>query len=222
VFSQQRKAHREEDVSLGKRSPGMAVQMHQIIWARWIEVSVEHELEARRAHLDIVAKPESDTILREFPASLVAVTAAAHTIEAVFGDVKYLIPPQPRRDKRHQELRHGFRFAFGVSGAIDERLAGELKWLFTLRDSAAHPYTESEPPAQHPAGINTGVEHSKFNAITSGRAVDAAIGVLDLVASPPKPPNRWVERWATERAPYQAGIEQLRNDRDREPLPARK
>jgi hypothetical protein len=220
VFSQQRKAHREEDVSLGKRSPGMAVQMHQIMWARWIEVSVEHELEARRAYLDIVAKPESDAILREFRASLVAVTAAAHTIEAVFGDIKYLIPLQPRRDKRHQELRHGFRFAFGVSGAIDERLAGELKWLFTLRDSAAHPYTESEPPARHPAGINTGVEHSKFNAITSGRAIDVAMAVLELAASPPRPSGRWIERWAAERAPYQLGIQQLRQKRDSEPLPS--
>jgi hypothetical protein len=193
VFSEQRRTHREEDVRLGKRSPGLAVRMHQIMWARWIEVAVEHELEARRAYLDIVAKPESDAIVREFHASLVTVTAAAHTIEAVFGDIKYLIPPQPRRDKRHQELRHGFRLAFGVSGATDQRLAEDLKWLFELRDSAAHPYTESEPPAPHPAAINTGVEHSKFNAITSGRAVDAAMGVLDLVASPPRP-------WSVDRA----------------------
>ena len=219
AFSEQRRDHREEDVRIGKRSPGLAVRMHQIMWARWIEVAVEHELEARRAYLDIVAKPESDAILREFRASLVAVTAAAHTIEAVFGDIKYLIPPQPRRDKRHQELRHGFRVAFGVSGAPDERLAEELKWLFTLRDSAAHPYTESEPPARHPAGINTGVEHSKFNAITSGRAVDAAMAVLDLAASSPTPSGRWIERWATERAPHQVGIQQLRQRRDGEPLP---
>jgi len=221
VFSEQRRAHREEDIRLGKRSPGLAVQMHQIMWARWIEVAVEHELEARRAYLDIVAKPESNAILREFRASLVAVTGAAHTIEAVFGDIKYLIPPQPRRDKRHQELRHGFRVAFGVASAEDERLARELNWLFTLRDSATHPYTESEPQARHPAGINTGVEHSKFNAITSGRAVDAAIAVLDLVASPPRPSGRWIERWATDRAPYQVGIQQLRRDRDKEPLPTR-
>jgi hypothetical protein len=211
VFSGQRKAHREGDVRLGKRSPGMAVQMHQIMWARWIEVAVEHELEARRAYLDIVAKPESDAILREFRASLVAVTAAAHTVEAVFGDIKYLIPPQPRRSKRHQELRHGFRVAFGVSGATDERLAEELNRLFTLRDSAAHPYTESEPPARHPAGINTGVEHSQFNAITSRRAVDAAMAALELAASPPSPSGRWVERWVSERAPYQVRIQQLRS-----------
>jgi hypothetical protein len=181
-------------------------------------VAVEHELEARRAYLDIVAKPESDAILREFRASLVAVAAAAHTIEAVFGDIKYFIPPQPRRDKRHQELRHGFRVAFGVSGATDNRLAEELKWLFTLRDSAAHPYTESEPPATHPAGINTGVEHSNFNAITSGRAVDAAMAVMDLVALPLRPSGRWIERLASDRAPYQVGIQQLRRDRDSRPL----
>ena len=35
---------------------------------------------------------------------------------------------------------------------------------------------------RHPAG-NTGVEYQKFNAITSGRAVDAAMAVLDRVAS---------------------------------------
>ena len=54
--------------------------------------TADRQLEARRACLDIVAKPESDAILREFRASLVAVTAAAHTVEAVFGDIKYLIP----------------------------------------------------------------------------------------------------------------------------------
>jgi hypothetical protein len=220
VFSEQRRAHREEDIRLGKRSPGIAVRMHQIMWARWIEVAVEHELEARRAYVNIVAKPGSDAILREFRASLVAVTAAAHTIEAVFGDIKYLIPPQPRRDRRHQDLLNGFHAAFGVTGAREEQLAEELDWLFTLRDFAAHPYTESELPAQHPTGINTGVEHSMFNAVTSRRAVDAAIAVLDLAASPPSPSGRWLERWATERAPYQSGIQQLRRDRDKEPMPA--
>src|SRR5215207_5049829 len=71
----------------------------------------------------------------------------------------------------------------------------------------------------HPAGINTGVEHSKFSAITSGRAVDAAMAVLDLAASPPTPFGRWIERWAGERAPYQVGIQQLQHQRDSEPYP---
>lgn len=213
-FSEQRRAHRQADVELGKRSPGLAISMHQIMWARWVEVAVEHELEARRAFQDIVAKPDSDALLREFRASLVAITAAAHTIEAAFGDIKYLVPRQPRRDNRHKELRHAFRIAFGVSGTEDEDLARELRWLFTLRDSAAHPYTESEAPRQHPAGINTGAEHSEFNAITSGRAVDAAMVVTEFAASPPKPQSHWIERWASERSAYHGPIQQLRRDRN--------
>jgi hypothetical protein len=108
--------------------------------------------------------------------------------------MEYLIPEQPRRDKRHKFLRHAFRVGFWLSGVEDEGLTRELRWLFTRRDSAAHPYTDPEPPAQHPAGINTGAEHSHFNAITSERAVDAAMAVLQFATSPPNPHSRWIER----------------------------
>ena len=40
-------------------------------------------------------------------------------------------------------------------------------------------------PAQHPAGINTGARHSEFNALTSGRAVDAALMMME------RPWPRW-------------------------------
>jgi hypothetical protein len=223
AFSEQRRAHREEDVRLGKRSPGLAVQMHQIMWARWIEVAVEHE----RGQASVPGHC-GEARERRDPPRVPCVTRRGHRSSPHHrGGVRgHQVPHPPAnasgqapcRDKRHQELRHGFRVAFGVSGATDNRLAEELKWLFTLRDSAAHPYTESEPPAKHPAGINTGVEHSNFNAITSGRAVDAAMAVMDLVASPPKPSGRWIERWASDRAPYQVGIQQLRRDRDSRPL----
>jgi len=217
-FSEERKTHRQGDVEIGKRSPGLAISMHQIMWARWIEVAVEHELDARRAYREIVAKPDSDGLLREFRASLVAITAAAHTIEALFGDIKYLVPRQPRRDKRHNQLRHAFLGAFGLSSTQDTSLAGELSWLLTLRDSAVHPYTESVAPQQHPAGINTGAEHSQFNAVTSGRAVDIALMVVGLAASPPKPHSHWIERWSRERAAYHESIQRIRGERSAVPL----
>ncbi len=214
AFSDMRKAHREEDVRTGRRAPGLSVSMRQNMWARWIEVAVEHELSAREAFRGILANPNSDNLIREFHASLVSITAAAYTIEAVYGDIKYLIPARLPRGRRHEDLRHAFRAAFGVTGPANKRLAEELKWLFTLRDSAAHPYTESVAPAQHPAGINTGVEHSQFNAITCGRAVDIAMGVLDLAAFPPKPSSRWIERWVEERSGHRPPIEQLKRYRD--------
>ena len=145
--------------------------------------------------------------------------AAAHTIEALFGDIKYLIPDQQRRDKRHRLLRYTFRVAFGVPDAIDQRFARELAWLVEQRDLAVHPYTQSAPTARHPAGINTGVENSWFNARTSGRAVDLAMDLRAVAEAPPKPYSRWVERWAEERDPYHSGVvKELRSRRQASPV----
>jgi len=202
-YATKRTAYRVESVARGYRSPGLAIQMHQIMWVRWLEAAVEHEMEAREAFWELMKQASSDPLLREFRASLIAVTSAAHSVEALFGDIKYLIPIQKRRNTRHQVLRHAFRDAFGIPSAEDETLAVELAWLFGLRDSAAHPYTKSEPPQPHPAEIgNTGVEHSAFNAVTSGRALDAAFLSLRYAAAPPKPACRWIERWSEERGPY--------------------
>ena len=205
-FAAYRRAHREEDIRRGKRTAGLAVSMHQIMWARWAEVAVEHELEAREAFDQIVNRAHSDPLLREFRASLVAVTAAAHTVEALLGDIKYLIPVQARRNSRALVLWHAFRQAFGIPDDVGERFKADLGWLFDLRGQAAHPYTESEAPQRHPAGINTGVENSRFNAVTSGRAVDIAMTLFECAESPPSPYGRWIERWASDRKPYHDGV----------------
>jgi hypothetical protein len=151
---------------------------------------------------------------REFRASLIAVAASAHTIEAIFGEIKYLIPPTAKTDNRHSQLRHAFRISFGIIDPEDAKLGGELAWLFANRDSAVHPYTELVPTKQHPIGTNTGVEHSLFNAVTSGRAVDTAMTVIQFAASPRKPHNHWIERWIAERVTSALGkvrdLQQLR------------
>jgi len=201
-FVEYPKRHRQEDVAAGRRAPGTSIVMHQIMWARWAEVAVEHELAAREAFAGIVAHAESDSILKDFRASLVAITGAAYAIEAVYGDIKYLIPEQPRRDSRELYLWHAFNQAFGIPASTSHRLLPDIRWLFALRDHAAHPYTEAEPPQQHPAGIHTGAETSRFNAVTSGGAVDLMFEVFRYAAAPPQPFHRWIERWVEERRPY--------------------
>ena len=217
-FAEQRKAHREEDVELGKRAPGFGIQMQQVMWARWIEVAIEHELVARTAYADILAKPSSDPLLREFHASLVAITGAAYSIEALFREFKYLVPAQPRRDKRHLTLSRAFGNVFGLPDDRSEVLARDLDWLFALRDDAVHPYTESMPPATHPTGINTGAEHSRFNAVTSGEAIDVALALLDDAASPPAALNTWVQRRSIERSAHFDVLAMRRDGRDSQPL----
>jgi hypothetical protein len=142
-FGEYRRRHREENVAAGRRAADGGIRMHQIMWARWAEVAVEHELDARGAFAAIVANPEEGSLLKDFRASLVAITGAAYAIEAVYGDIKYLIPEQPRRDSRELNLWHAFNQAFGIPASASHRLLPDIRWLFALRDHAAHPYTRT-------------------------------------------------------------------------------
>ena len=149
VFASQRTSFRGAEIKAGRRGPGISVTMHQIMWARWLEVAVEQECKALDA-FGRMLRGERALITDEFRASLLAVTASAYTTEALFGDIKYLIPPQQRRNKRHQLLSGAFQLAFGIGETAVEGLAADLLWLFDLRDMAAHPYTEAEHPKSHP------------------------------------------------------------------------
>lgn len=218
-FTAERTAQRKADVALGKRLPSTGIAVRQTMWLHWLEIAVQNEMVARRCFKQLIAHQASDPLSCEFHASLVAAVASAHTIEAIFGEIKYLIPPQPRRDKRHSQLHHAFRISFGITDPEDAKLADELAWLFSNRDSAVHPYTELVPTEQHPTGINTGVEHSVFNAVTSGRAVDTAMAVIQGAALPRNPYNHWIARWGAERVTSALGkVSDLQQLRASEPL----
>ena len=49
-----RQKHRQEDVARGKRVPGGRIQIHAIMWPRWIEVAVNHEMAAREIYAELV------------------------------------------------------------------------------------------------------------------------------------------------------------------------
>jgi len=108
-FGARRRNHRLEDIAAGKRRPDMHIAMRQIMWARWLEIAVASELEARDAYREILTHHHSDPLLRELRASLVCNTAVASTFEALYADIKYLIPVQKPRDKRHQVIAHSLR-----------------------------------------------------------------------------------------------------------------
>jgi hypothetical protein len=111
-FAGERTAQRKADVALGKRSPSTGVAVRQTMWLHWLEIAVHNEMVARRCFKELIAHQASDSLSCEFHASLIAAVASAHTIEAIFGEIKYLVPRQPRRDKRHSQLRHAFRNFF--------------------------------------------------------------------------------------------------------------
>jgi hypothetical protein len=50
--------------------------MEQILWVRWLEITVEHELAAREAY-DRIVNGDNDSLPDELRDSLVAIIAAA-------------------------------------------------------------------------------------------------------------------------------------------------
>jgi hypothetical protein len=202
-FTAYRRKHREEDVASGTRPAGVGVILQQNMWWAWIDIAVRHELEARD-HIGTSTDP-SNALGKEFAASLVAVTASAIAVEALYGELKYLVPPQnldkrERPNEQYKTVRNTLALAFGLDEPDKQRLGAKLKDLFERRNDAVHPYSEALPPAPHPSGVYTTVELARlFNADTSRKAVDCALYVLAIAAAPPQP-TRWVQRWVHQNA----------------------
>ena len=200
-FASFRRTHRDRDVERGKRAPGFGVLMHQIMWARWIEIAADHTVAAHRAY-DEIRAGDTGQLVEELRQSLVAVASSASTVEALYEDVKYLIPARERRDPAAERIADLLAAVFGLPDDGATALFDQLGWLFDRRNEAVHPYAEPEAPQPHPSGVNTSAEASRFNAVESRTALDIALQVLGFAGSPPQPANRWVARWSSERGPY--------------------
>jgi hypothetical protein len=195
--------HREEDVLRGMRSsgPGIGIAMHQIMWARWIEVTRDHEQRAAAAYAAISAG-ETQHLVDELREGLVTFAAAASTVEALYEDTKYLIPERRRKPTAAKAIADALAAALGFPDAERLRLMRDLTYLFDRRNESLHGYSEPRPPEEHPAGVVTGSEASRFSGPECRKALDIALRVLGYAERPPMPANRWVGRWVKERAPY--------------------
>jgi len=140
--------------------------MHAIMWPRWIEVAVNHEMAAREIYAELV-EGSTDRLREEFNQSLVAVAASACTIEALYADAVYLISEQPKIRTTHGRIGQVIDAAFRLNAGQSSTTGDQLRWLFERPNDAVHPYTELEPPRAHPAGLNSSAETAKFNAVES-------------------------------------------------------
>lgn len=212
-FAAFRSAHRAEDTRRGKRPEGTGVMLHRVMWATWATIAGQHLQRARAEHERIIGG-DVTALVPELHESLVAIGAAAATVEAVYEDLVYLVPQRPHLDARFEQVADLLQTALGLDPTAAALLTGRLEPLFDARNGALHPYSELEVPKPHPAldGL-TGAEHALYNAVTAQTAVITALSVIDLAASPPQPANRWVSRWCDERQPYVDGpIAQMRRE----------
>jgi hypothetical protein len=148
-------------VKVSATSSGL-VSVNNHLWSAWMKTAIEQAQRARQARGRFASYPwspeQSPTaewiamLEQEFQASLVAVTASALALDALYGaaiseQLRGSGSKRPRRaGKIYESLKHAFD-----TGPVNEHWADEFKWLFARRDASVHPEEKPQPSDRHPA-----------------------------------------------------------------------
>lgn len=198
---------------------GGSILITSNLWASWLRVAIEHFGAARRARSMAASAQPSDQasawMSREFEAAIVAVSASAHSLDALYGST---VIPQAVRDqwrstgtKRHGKIREALKQVFDT-GAMNTRWVAEFEWLFDLRDAALHAEEKPRPPVPHPLGTNTAQENVDYSVESAERALDLAMSVLGWCVDHPRKSLPDAVSWASLHQPTLAKLVEERSN----------
>jgi hypothetical protein len=190
------------------------------LWPTWMRIAIDRARVASHARTEAAKdRPHNETaewMRIEFEASVVAVAASAHALDALYGTT--VIPPAVRAHwnekgtRRHSKIREALKQVF-VTGVVNSEWATELKWLFGLRDAAAHATERPKPPVPHPLGTNTAPEQVDYSTESATKAVDLALSVLRWCVDHPRPNLADAVQWAEVNKPTVSQLEAERAER---------
>jgi hypothetical protein len=179
------------------------------LWFEWGDIAIEREGTARTAReqmlqADAAGRSIHPAYTAEFHASLAGVAAAAHGLDALYGqlitdDLRATVGP---RTAREAKIRECLKARFGT-GARNQSWVIEFGWLFDLRDAAVHAPFAQLPSAPHPSGIGVGGSPlvRDYSVESCTRAVNLLLDVLNVCAAHPRPADTAAVTWATSYAP---------------------
>ena len=177
----------------------VAITTHMWLW--WAQIAIDQERLALQARDDALRETTSGPRFGEFFsaetfASMIAVAASSHSLDALYGRVKVdLAGGAVRTDNRWSTILETVRQAAKVTGTAEGgQWAAEFEWLYDLRDSAVHYEEKMSPSVPHPTGTSSGAENARYCAEAATRAVNLALEVLETCLTSPRPP---LEPWAT-------------------------
>lgn len=167
----------------------------------WAEIAIENERRAPEARSQLITEADEAladgrglAIDRELRPAMIAIAAAAHSLDALYGEIRDLALPAelvaswsrtegrrtPRPARINESLKHGCRIRA-------DRWGTKLTKLFELRDQAVHPETGFRKTALHPLGVNVAREYTIYCCEEASEAVDLLLDVLSTLVEKPKP-----------------------------------
>ncbi len=188
-----------EDAGIGTiRMTGIAHPPELLIrhhgWYTWAEIAIEQEAVARRAR--------ATNPVNEFRPSLMAMTAAAFALDALYGVGQQLIPPPGGTSPKNRPSRRPPRgpqvaelLKRGVSpGKLARSCPERITALYDTRDDAVHFGEEDAEPVFHPAlSSHVAPEIFEWRFEAAEEAVDLLLEVLTKWAHNP---SRHTKTWA--------------------------
>jgi hypothetical protein len=170
----------------------------------WADAAVEHERRAREGREQVLrdhAAADTPRMTAELHAAMVAVSACAHSLDALYAELAELVGPETFAD--WEKIRRPGRWAevAGIIGlAFDVDVADwrpRLRSLFKLRNDAVHPKVRFESPQKHPAlPVNVASEYLLFSVESATESVDLLLEILATCADAPR--TELTEAWARD------------------------
>jgi hypothetical protein len=198
------------------------ISMTANLWLAWLSIAIERAMEARRVRAEMLLLRDQggeivDLISDEFQASIVAVAASAHALDALYGSA---VIPQSVRDqwrtsgkgKRVGHIQEALKAVFD-GGTVSKGWVSGFEWLFGLRDAAAHALEVAEPPVPHPAGVSTAQVYVSYSLESAERAVSFALLVFRWCVDHPRLINPMAVKWSADMHPLVEALERRWRDR---------
>jgi hypothetical protein len=199
-----------------------SIAMGTHMWIHWLEIGAERERAAceartRSVGLGIEAAEFIDKISAELHASMVAISAAAHAIDALYGEIKPLVPvPAARlsaweqnRAPRYSRILETLKIGCKL-GAKTNRWPAEFKALYQLRDPVVHHELKLLPPVPHPNRLTSvAQEVADYCVGNVAKSLDFAFDVASSVIRAPRIPA--LVTWANTMAHVPAHLDAVRS-----------
>ena len=191
-------------------SVGVSVAIGTHIWIHWLNVASERHQAARVARertLSLASQgvDSGDARRAELHASMVGISASAHAIDGLYGELKPLgyVPPAleqtweqnraPRHRRIFETLKTGCRL-----GAKTNAWPSQFEALYKLRDQVVHHELAHRPSVPHPSGLpnlNVAQEMADYCVENVAASLDLAINVAVTAIESPR--QQAQEQWAS-------------------------
>lgn len=171
---------------------GFSITSQMLLWISWSRIAIKQEAAARSARqrakwLNQEGKYCGDELNEELEAVLVAITASANALEAVYGGLltraPSLVPPDNTRPD-WQKILLALEACFELDPQKLQTWGSRFERLFAIKRNAVVHFKEPSWALKvHPLGLRTSPEHCEYTLEEAELSVGLILDVLTTCGS---------------------------------------